>query len=85
MATVTHRYESAQYDGTNSAAILAFLDGASYTVVEASAERLVLTDSEGTRKTVPAGGWVVRYGWAHELAWQGSDAAYQAQWAVVPS
>jgi hypothetical protein len=83
MATVTHRYESAQYDGTNSAAILAFLEGASYTVVEASAERLVLTDSEGTRKVVPASGWVIRTGWSHELAWQGSDAAYLAQWTVV--
>lgn len=83
MPTVTHRYESAQYDGTNSAAILAFLDGASYTVVEASTQRLVLTDSEGSRKVIPAGGWVVRFGWSHELAWQGSDATYQAQWATV--
>jgi len=85
MPTVTQRYESAQYDGTNAAAVLAFLDGASYTVVESSATRLVLTDSEGSRKVVPAGGWVIRSGWSHELTWQGSDAAYQAQWAVVPS
>lgn len=83
MPTVTQRYESAQYDGTNSAAILAFLDGASYTVVEATQVRLVLTDSEGTRKVIPASGWVVRSGWSHELAWQGSDVAYQAQWAVI--
>lgn len=83
MATVTHRYESAQYDGTNSAAILAFLDGASYTLVEANEARLVLTDSEGSRKTIPTDGWVIRLGWSHELVWQGTNTAYLAQWTVV--
>lgn len=82
MATVTQKYESTQYDGTNSTVILGFLDGAAYTVVEASSVRLVLTDGEGTRKTIPAGGWVVR-GASHELVWQGSDTAYLAQWAVI--
>lgn len=82
MATVTQKYESAQYDGTNVDGILAFLEGASYTVAEASATRLVLIDGEGSRKTIPVGGWVIR-GASHELAWQGSDATYLAQWAVV--
>lgn len=83
MAIVTQRFESIQYDGANRAAILTFLDGATYTVLEETATRLVLVDSEGTHKVIPVDGWVIRPGWAHELAWQGSNAAYQAQWAVI--
>jgi len=82
MAIVTPRNESTQYDGTNRAAILAFLDGATYTVVDESATRLLLADGEGTKKTIPVNGWVVRSAW-HDLVWQGSDAAYLQQWAVV--
>lgn len=82
MATVTQRYEPVQYDGTNFLEVLEFIDGAAYAVVEASSVRLVLTDGEGTRKTIPADGWVIR-GASHELVWQGSDAAYLSQWAVV--
>lgn len=81
MPTVTHRYESVQYTG-DAAAILAFLDGAEYTLSSENEERLVLLDGEGTPKTIPVNGWVVR-GWSHELVWQGSNAAYLAQWAVV--
>lgn len=81
MSTVTHRFESAQYTG-DAAAVLSFLDGAEYTVSSETAERLVLLDGEGTPKMIPMNGWVVR-SWSHELMWQGSNAAYLAQWAVV--
>jgi hypothetical protein len=81
MPIVTQRYESAQYAG-DFATILAFLDGAIYTVDSETAERLVLRDGEGTPKVIPAGGWVVR-GASHELVWQGSNSAYLAQWAEV--
>lgn len=83
MPIVTQRYESEQYTG-DSAAVLAFLEGAEYTVESETPSALVLLDGEGTPKTIPANGWVVRSA-RHELVWQGSDAAYQAQWAVVPS
>lgn len=83
MPIVTQRFESAQYTG-DAAVVLAFLDGATYTVSSETAERLVLLDGEGTPKTIPMSGWVVRSP-QHELVWQGSDAAYLAQWAVVPS
>jgi hypothetical protein len=81
MPTVTHRYESAQYTG-DSAAILAFLDGATYTISSETPERLVLLDGEGTPKIIPLNGWVIR-SWSHELAWQGTNAAYLAQWAAL--
>jgi hypothetical protein len=81
MPTVTHRYESAQYTG-DAAEIVAFLDGAEYTISSETAERLVLLDGEGTPKTIPLNGWVVRT-WNHELMWQGSNPAYLAQWAVL--
>lgn len=81
MPTVTQRYESAQYTG-DSTTIMTFLDGATYTVDSETAERLILRDGEGTPKTIPVNGWVVR-SWSHELVWQGSDAAYLAQWAVL--
>ena len=81
MPTVTPHYESAQYTG-DAAVILAFLDGAEYTLSSETAERLVLLDGEGTPKTIPVNGWVVR-SWNHELVWQGSNASYLAQWSVV--
>lgn len=81
MSTVTHRYESAQYTG-DAASILGFLDGAEYTLSSETPERLVLLDGEGTPKTIPVNGWVVRSP-QHELVWQGSNASYLAQWAVV--
>jgi hypothetical protein len=81
MPTVTHRYESAQYTG-DFATVLAFLDGATYTVDSETAERLVLRDGEGTPKVIPANGWVIRSS-SHELVWQGSNTAYLAQWTVV--
>lgn len=81
MPTVTPHYESVQYTG-DAATILAFLDGAEYTLSSETAERLVLLDGEGTPKTIPVNGWVVRT-WNHELAWQGSNVSYLAQWSVV--
>jgi hypothetical protein len=81
MPTVTQHYESAQYTG-DSAAVLAFLDGAVYTLSSETPERLVLLDGEGTPKTIPINGWVVRT-WNHELAWQGSNPAYLAQWTEL--
>ena len=82
MATVTPKQESMQYDGTNGTALVAWLDGASYTITSDTGTQLVLTDFEGSRKTIPLSGWVVRSA-SHELTWQGSDAAYTAQWSVI--
>jgi hypothetical protein len=83
MPYVTERRESAQYDGTNGAALAAWLDG-SYTVVSDNGTTLVLRDGEGSRKTIQVNGWLVRDG-NLTLIWHGTAEAYEARWVVVPS
>ena len=83
MPIVTQRLESAQYDGTNGAALLDWLDG-SYNVVSDDGQLLVLRDGEGTRKRIRLNGWLVR-DVNRNLLWHGGNAAYQANWVVLPS
>lgn len=82
MPFVTELRESAQYDGTNGQALADWLDG-TYTVFSDTGSVLVLRDSEGTRKTIPLGGWLIRDG-SRTLAWYGTDAVYTARWTVLP-
>lgn len=81
MAFVTELRESAQYDGTNGAALAAWLDG-SYSVVSDTGTRLVLQDGEGARKAIALGGWLVRDG-NRTLLWHGAPEAYAAQWTAI--
>lgn len=83
MPTVTARLESAQYDGTNGATLVEWLDG-SYTVISDDGQLLVMKDGEGTRKRIRLNGWLVRDA-NRNLLWHGGNAAYMANWAVVPS
>lgn len=75
---VTRRYESMQYDGTNGTLVAEWLDGA-YTISSDTGVQLMLLSSEGSRKVIPAGGWLVRDA-SHELVWYGTAASYAVQW-----
>ncbi|KUF18472.1 hypothetical protein [Streptomyces silvensis] len=81
MPYVTDRRASTQYDGSNVADVLAWLDG-TYTVLSETETTLVLRDGEGTRKPIPTGGWLVRDA-NRSLVWYGSAAAYEERWVVV--
>ncbi|MGW5616287.1 hypothetical protein [Streptomyces sp. NPDC003877] len=81
MAIVTRRHESMQYDGTNGTAVAEWLDGA-YTISSDTGVQLMLLSSEGSRKVIPATGWLVRDA-SHELVWYGTGASYAVQWTDV--
>lgn len=81
MALVTELRESRQFDGTNGADLVAWLDG-SYTLISDDGSLLVFKDGEGFVKRIPVGNWLVRDG-NRSLTWHGSDTAYKAQWAVI--
>jgi hypothetical protein len=83
MAFVTERLESAQYDGTNGAALVDWLDG-SYTVISDDGQLLILRDGEGTRKRIRLNGWLVR-DVNRNLLWHGGNAQYNANWVAVTS
>jgi len=83
MAFVTERLESAQYDGTNGAALVEWLDG-SYSVVSDDGQLLILRDGEGTRKRIRLNGWLVRDS-SRNLLWHGGNAQYNANWVAVTS
>lgn len=83
MASVTQKYDSIQYDGTNGTFICeGFLDGSAYALVNDTGTLLTFTDSENSLKAVPLDGWVVR-STNHELVWRGSNASYAAQWTEI--
>ncbi len=82
MPFVTEARESAQYDGTNGAALANWLDG-TYTVASDDGTRLVLRDEEGTRKRIPLNGWLVRDG-DRSLLWYGNQNQYEKRWTVLP-
>ena len=82
MPFVTEVRESAQYDGTNGAALADWLDG-SYTVASDDGTRLVLRDGEGTRKRIPLGGWLVRDS-DKSLLWYGNENQYTKRWRPLP-
>lgn len=81
MALVTALRESRQYDGTNGADLIAWLDG-SYTVISDDGNLLVFKDGENFVRRIPAGNWLIRDG-NRSLIWHGTDASYQQQWTTV--
>jgi len=83
MALVSQRFESIQYDGTNSAAILAFVTG--YHVVSESGGVLyALHESGNADFELNTGDYLVRFrapdggGWL--IGWHGSASAYAQVW-----
>lgn len=81
MALVTELRESAQYDGTNGADLVAWLDG-TYTLISDDGSLLVFKDGESFVRRIPVGNWLIRDG-SRSLFWHGTDAAYQQQWAAI--
>lgn len=81
MALVTVLRESARYDGTNGADLIAWLDG-TYTIISDDGTTLVFSDGENFVRRIPAGNWLIRDG-NRALVWHGSDTAYQTQWAAI--
>lgn len=82
MATVNQRVESIQYDGTNSAAVLAFLSDVTFH----SESGGVLEFEEnlaGATVQLPVGGWVLRSfrsGGIRVMTWHGTDTDYHILW-----